>query len=44
MDELRRITKINRLRYKEYFQDFDTLRKGVIKKNKFRSVLSHTMK
>lgn len=35
---------MNRLRYKEYFQDFDPLRKGAIKKNKFRSVVFQTMK
>lgn len=32
------------MRYKEYFQDFDPLRKGVVKKNKFRSVVFQTMK
>lgn len=42
--ELRKLTKLNRLRYREYFQDFDPLRKGTIKKNKFRSVIFQTMK
>jgi hypothetical protein len=42
--ELRRTTKINRLRYREYFKDFDPLNKGTIKKNKFKSVLYQTMK
>ena len=42
--ELRKTTKLNRLRYREYFQDFDPLRKGSVKKNKFRSVLFQTMK
>lgn len=42
--ELRKATKLNRLRYREYFQDFDPLRKGFIKKNKFRSVVFQTMK
>ena len=42
--ELRKATKLNRLRYREYFQDFDPLRKGTVKKNKFRSVVFQTMK
>lgn len=42
--ELRKTTKLNRLRYREYFQDFDSLRKGSVKKNKFRSVIFQTMK
>ena len=41
---MRKTTKLNRLRYREYFQDFDTLRKGCVKKNKFRSVVFQTMK
>lgn len=41
---MRKTTKLNRLRYREYFQDFDSLRKGFIKKNKFRSVIFQTMK
>ena len=44
LNELRKTTKLNRLRYREYFQDFDTLRKGTVKKNKFRSVVFQTMK
>ena len=31
---------VNRLRVKEYFMDFDPLRKGVVQYNKFRGVLS----
>ena len=42
--ELRKMTKLNRLRYREYFQDFDPLRKGFVKKNKFRGVVFQTMK
>ena len=42
--EIRRTTKINRLRYKEYFKDFDPLNKGTVKKNKFRGVIYQTMK
>jgi hypothetical protein len=42
--ELRKTTKINRLRYREYFKDFDPLNKGIIKKNKFKSVIYQTMK
>ena len=41
---MRKLTKVNRLRYKEYFQDFDPLRKGNVKRNKFRSVVHQTMK
>jgi hypothetical protein len=44
LQELRKTTKLNRLRFREYFQDFDTLRKGTVKKNKFRSVVFQTMK
>ena len=44
LEELRKTTKLNRLRYREYFQDFDPLRKGLVKKNKFRSVIFQTMK
>lgn len=42
--ELRKVTKLNRLRYREYFHDFDGLNKGAIKKNKFESVIYQTMK
>ena len=31
---------INRLRVKEYFMDFDPLRKGIVQYNKFRGVMS----
>ena len=44
LEEIRKLTKVNRLRYKEYFQDFDPLRKGSVKKNKFRGVVFQTMK
>jgi len=44
LHELRKTTKLNRLRFREYFQDFDNLRKGLVKKNKFRSVIFQTMK
>ena len=44
LEELRKVTKLNRLRFREYFQDFDTLRKGLVKRNKFRSVIFQTMK
>lgn len=42
--DLRKTTKLNRLRYREYFQDFDPLRKGLVKRNKYRSVIFQTMK
>jgi len=44
LHDLQKTTKLNRLRYREYFQDFDPLRKGTVKKNKFRSVIFQTMK
>lgn len=44
LSELRKISKINRLRYKEYFKDFDPLNKGNMKKNKFKGVVYQTMK
>lgn len=44
LEELRRTSKINRLRYREYFKDFDPLNKGTIKKNKFKSIIYQTMK
>lgn len=44
LEVLRQTTKINRLRYREYFKDFDPLNKGTIKSNKFESVVSQTMK
>ena len=44
LQELRRTSKINRLRYREYFKDFDPLNKGIVKKNKFKSIIYQTMK
>lgn len=44
LSEIRKITKLNRLRYREYFKDFDPLNKGTIKKNKYKSVIYQTMK
>ena len=44
LEELRKTSKINRLRYREYFKDFDPLNKGTIKKNKFKSIVYQTMK
>lgn len=44
LEELRRTSKINRLRYREYFKDFDPLNKGIVKKNKFKSIVYQTMK
>ena len=41
---IQKTTKINRLRFKEYFKDFDPLNKGTIKKNKFRGVIFQTLK
>lgn len=44
LEELRRLTKVSRIRYKEYLQDFDPLRKGLVTKNKFVGVIFQTMK
>lgn len=41
---IQKTTKINRLRFKEYFKDFDPLNKGTVKKNKFRAVIFQTLK
>jgi len=40
LDRIKNDVKMNRLRCGEYFQDFDSLRKGLIPKIKFRGVLS----
>jgi len=40
LDRIKNDIKMNRLRCGEYFQDFDSLRKGLIPKIKFRGVLS----
>lgn len=39
MDKIKHKVKINRIRLHEFFQDFDTLRKGVCTKAKFRTAL-----
>jgi len=39
MDKIKHKVKINRIRLMEFFQDFDTLRKGVCTKAKFRTAL-----
>ena len=44
LEEIRRTSKINRIRYKEFFKDFDPLNKGTCKKNKFRGVVFQTLK
>eukprot|EP01016_Furgasonia_blochmanni_P015088 TRINITY_DN1811_c0_g2_i3.p1 TRINITY_DN1811_c0_g2~~TRINITY_DN1811_c0_g2_i3.p1 ORF type:complete len:956 (-),score=361.13 TRINITY_DN1811_c0_g2_i3:227-3094(-) len=40
VDKIRADALLNRLRFSEYFKDFDPLRKGIIPANKFRGVLS----
>eukprot|EP00818_Percolomonas_sp_WS_P000501 CAMPEP_0117441458 /NCGR_PEP_ID=MMETSP0759-20121206/3646_1 /TAXON_ID=63605 /ORGANISM="Percolomonas cosmopolitus, Strain WS" /LENGTH=969 /DNA_ID=CAMNT_0005233315 /DNA_START=172 /DNA_END=3081 /DNA_ORIENTATION=+ len=40
IEEVRSQVKRNRIRMREYFLDFDPLRKGYVTENKFRSVLS----
>lgn len=39
MDKIKHKVKINRIRLNEFFQDFDSLRKGVCTKAKFRTAL-----
>lgn len=40
IDKIKNIVKINRVRLQEFFDDFDTLRKGVVTKAKFRTSLT----
>ena len=44
LEEIRKTTKVNRLRFKQFFKDFDPLNKGTCKINKFRSVIFQTLK
>ena len=44
LKKIQKVAKINRLRFKEYFKDFDPLNKGTVKKNKFRGVIFQTLK
>jgi hypothetical protein len=39
LDKIKHIVKINRIRLQEFFNDFDTLRKGIVSKAKFRTAL-----
>lgn len=39
MDKIKHKVKINRIRLNEFFQDFDSLRKGICTKAKFRTAL-----
>lgn len=39
MDKIKHRVKVNRIRLNEFFQDFDTLRKGICTKAKFRTAL-----
>lgn len=39
IDKIKHTVKINRIRLLEFFNDFDTLRKGVVTKAKFRTAL-----
>lgn len=39
IDKIKNIVKIKRIRLSEFFQDFDSLRKGVLSKAKFRTAL-----
>lgn len=39
LDKIKHTVKINRIRLMEFFTDFDTLRKGIVSKAKFRTAL-----
>lgn len=39
LDKIKHTVKINRIRLQEFFSDFDTLRKGIVTKAKFRTAL-----
>jgi Ca2+-binding EF-hand superfamily protein len=39
LDKIKHIVKINRIRLQEFFNDFDTLRKGIVSRAKFRTAL-----
>lgn len=40
IDKIKNVVKINRVRLQEFFNDFDTLRKGVVTKAKFRTAIN----
>ena len=40
MEKVRTLALVNRLRFSDYFKDYDHLKKGTIASNKFRGVLS----
>lgn len=40
IDKIKNVVKINRIRLQEFFNDFDTLRKGVVTKAKFRTAMN----
>jgi hypothetical protein len=42
LDKIKHTVKINRIRLQEFFNDFDTLRKGIVSKAKFRTALDMT--
>lgn len=44
LEEIRKTSKTTRIRFKEFFKDFDPLNKGTCKRNKFRSVVFQTLK
>ena len=39
LDKIKNTVKINRIRLQEFFTDFDSLRKGIVSKAKFRTAL-----
>ena len=40
IDKIKNVVKINRIRLQEFFNDFDSLRKGVVTKAKFRTAIN----
>jgi len=42
IEKIKNVVKINRIRLQEFFNDFDTLRKGVVTKAKFRTAMNMT--
>ena len=40
IEKIRNVVKVNRIRLNEFFMDFDSLRKGVVSKAKFRTAIN----
>ena len=44
MRSIRKTSKNDRIKYKEYLKDFDPLNKGNFKKNRFKNIIYQTLK